>query len=226
MECEGGGFNLAAMQMGKYINVVPFLNGGNVHKFLAKVFSREEEKAPDYAYISELLKESRPGSGGVFFLPYLTGERFPVMDGDIRGCYLGLGQETGAADMARSALEGAAYSIRQGLELFSDPAERITLIGGGAREAAWCRILSSIMGKEIYVYQNPDLLPALAIASAVFLAEGMIRDYKDFIKSLESRGYCTVCEPEPGTKELYDGLYEKYKRIYPMVKEFYRRNDR
>lgn len=222
MECEGGGFNLAAMQREKYINVVPFFNGGNVHKFLGKVFSRNQDGKPDYDYVSALLAESRPGGNGVFFLPYLAGERFPVVDEEIRGCYLGIGQETTASDLARSALEGVAFSIRQGLELFDSPVKKLTLIGGGAREEAWCRILSSVMGAEIYVYKNPDLLPALAIASSVFLAEGLIQDYEEFIRGLERQGYCTICRPEAGTGALYDELFEKYKTIYPMVRGFYK----
>lgn len=233
MECEGGGFNLAAMQTGRYINVVPFFNGGNVHKFLAKIFAvpdgrsgepcpAKESRSPDYETVSRLLEKGSPGSHGVYFLPYLAGERFPVMDEDIRGCYLGLSQETTAADMAQSALEGVAYSIRQGLELFGCPVKKLTLIGGGARETAWCRILCNVMGTRLYVYRNPDLLPALAIAASVFLAEGLIEDYEEFIGGLEAQGYCTVLEPDMAAKRQYDLYYVNYKKIYPLVREFYK----
>lgn len=274
MECEGGGFNLAAMQAGKYINVVPFFNGGNVHKFLGNIFSgtaratsqgpdiRTSQEpgirtsqgpgirtsqgpgiqtaqgldtqtvgcaaaagaaalSPDYEFVSRLLKSGTPGSHGVYFLPYLAGERFPVMDEAIRGCYMGLSQETTAADMAQSALEGVAYSIRQGLELFQTPVKKLTLIGGGAREAAWCRILCNVMGTRLYVYKNPDLLPALAIAASVFLAEGYIKDYEEFIGGLEAQGHCTVLEPDMAAKAQYDKCYVNYKKIYPLVREFY-----
>lgn len=224
MECKGGGFNLAAMQPGKYINVVPFFNGGNVHKFLGTVFSKtgEKEKGPDYETVSGLLRAGIPGSNGVYFLPYLAGERFPVMDEEIRGCYLGLSQETTAADMAQSALEGVAYSIRQGLEVFGQEVKKLTLIGGGAREAAWCRILSNVTGKPIYVYKNPDILPSLAIAAAAFLSEGLISGYEEFIGNLEAQGHCILVEPDTELAAGYDVSYEKYKRIYPLVREFYK----
>ena len=55
--------------------------------------------------------------------------------------------------MAQSVLEGVAFSIRQGLELFDHPASKITLIGGGARERRWCRILCNVMGQKIFVYK-------------------------------------------------------------------------
>ena len=68
MESEGGGFNLAAMQKDLLINVVPFLNGGNVHQLIAKILSRNPDGAPDFGYISELLEKAEPGSHGLFFL--------------------------------------------------------------------------------------------------------------------------------------------------------------
>ena len=223
MESEGGGFNLAAMQKDLVINVVPFLNGGNVHRLIAKIFSRDPDGAPDFEYISELLEKAEPGSHGLFFLPYVTGERFPIMDSSVRGSFLGLSQETTAADMAQSVLEGVAFSIRQGLELFDHPASKITLIGGGARERRWCRILCNVMGQKIFVYKDPDLLPALAIASAVFVAEGVIPDYKSFIETLENQGHCDTVEPDLEVSEKYHGIYQKYKNIYPLVREFYSR---
>ena len=223
MESEGGGFNLAAMQKDLLINVVPFLNGGNVHRLIAKILSRDPDGAPDFGYISEILEKAEPGSHGLFFLPYVTGERFPIMDSSVRGSFLGLSQETTAADMAQSVLEGVAFSIRQGLELFDHPASKITLIGGGARERRWCRILCNVMGQKIFVYKDPDLLPALAIASAVFVAEGVIPDYKSFIETLENQGHCDTVEPDLEVSEKYHGIYQKYKNIYPLVREFYSR---
>lgn len=43
-----------------------------------------------YQYVDRLLEDSRPGCGGLLFLPYLAGERFPVVDGKVRGCYIGV----------------------------------------------------------------------------------------------------------------------------------------
>ena len=107
------------------------------------------------------------------------------------------------------------------LELFDQPAKKITVIGGGARERRWCQILSNVMGQKIFVYKDPDLLPALAIASAVFVAEGVIPDYQAFISTLESRGHCDAVEPDPEISARYHGIYQRYKGIYPLVREFY-----
>lgn len=178
MGCGGGGFNLAAMEPGKYINVVPYLNGGNVHRFVSGLLTPGEGGEPDFDRMSGLLEKCVPGS----------------------------------------ALEGVAFSIRQGMELMAEPPRKITLIGGGAREKAWCKILCDVMGKPIYVYEKPDLLPALAIASSVMLARGSIQDYGEFIRRLQDSESCTVFRPRPDAAALYDRLYDRYKMLYPAVK--------
>lgn len=220
MDCNGGGFNLAAMQPGKYINVVPFLNGGNVHRFVSSLFTpKEDGREPDYGQMSGLLKRSEAGSHGVMCLPYLAGERFPVMDSEVRGAFFGIGMDTAREDMARSALEGVAFSIRQGMEIMAFPPEKISVIGGGAKEPVWCQILSDVIGRTVCVYEQPDVLPALAIASSVLLSSGRIKGYEDFIRGLQEDGNCRVFHPEPETVKLYDRLYEKYKMLYPTVKD-------
>ena len=219
MDCEGGGFNLAAMQPEKYINVVPFLNGGNVHRFVTSLLTPEKGGTkPDYRSMSELLNKSEPGSRGVMCLPYLSGERFPVMDSKIRGAFFGIGMDTKPQDMARSALEGAAFSIRQGMELMGDPPKTVSVIGGGAREPVWCRILSDVLGRPVYVFEKPDLLPALAIVSSVLLSRGKMKGYGEFTERLQSSENCRIFRPEPGNTALYQKLYEKYKQLYPAVK--------
>jgi xylulokinase len=80
-----GVFNLAAIPPDLYINVVPFLNAGGVHKWVGGLLWSAESGLDKYDYIDSLLENSAAGSGGLLFLPYLSGERFPVMDPKIRG---------------------------------------------------------------------------------------------------------------------------------------------
>lgn len=74
-----------------------------------------------------------PGCHGVLFLPYITGERFPVIDPDIRGAYYGITPDTSAEDLTRACLEGVAFSVRQGLELIDCEVKSVSLIGGGCK---------------------------------------------------------------------------------------------
>lgn len=204
---EAGVFNLAAAKADCYINVVPFLNAGGVHKWIAGVLG-------DYASTSALLAASAPGSHGVLCLPYLAGERFPVLDADATGCYLGLTPETSAADLARSALEGVAFSLRQGLEQLGAAPSSISLIGGGGREAVWCQILADVLGHDITVFQETAFFASQALAAVALRGLGQIDDYRDF----SAGGGYTLYTPHSENRQLYDGLYARYKKLYPALR--------
>lgn len=219
---DAGVFNLAAAAESRYINVVPFLNAGSVHRWISGVFSGPERQAAgdvDYENMAALLAASVPGSHGVLFLPYLVGERFPVLDPDIRGGYVGLTPQTTAADLARACLEGVAFSIRQGLEQLATRPEEISVIGGGGREAVWCQILVDVLGREVAVFRNAELLPSLAVSSMALLAMGKIRSYTQFTDALRGGENSVLYRPDPEARRLYDRVYSRYCRLYPALKD-------
>lgn len=213
---EAGVFNLAAAAKGHYINVVPFLNAGNVHGWVARTFA-----CGDYTAAGALLRASVPGSHGVFFLPYLNGERFPVLDPDIRGAYLGLTPETAPADLALAALEGVAFSLRQGfdqLDAAPSGADTISLIGGGSQEPVWCQLLADVLDHELLVFRDGEYLSCLAVAAAARLGLGELSSYRDFTHSLRSRELGVTVSPNPEAAALYARRYREYAKIYPALK--------
>lgn len=219
---DGGIFNLASFEEGLYINVVPFLNAGNVHKWVSGLFAPERaEGGIDYSFVDRELEESCAGSRGVVFLPYLNGERFPVMDTEVRGTFLGICADTSKGDLIRSCLEGVAFSIRQGIESIGIPSKKITVIGGGGRVALWNQILADVLRQNVYVYKNAEILPALALNASVLLEEGKITGYSEFTDLLQKEEFSVRYQPDPVNQELYEGLYKKYQKIYPMVKTYY-----
>lgn len=215
-----GVFNLAAMPTGKVINVIPFLNAGNVHHWVSALFSPATDKI-DYEGMNELLSGSEAGSHGVMALPYLAGERFPVPDPYVKGAYLGITLETGRADMARAMLEGVAYSIRQGLEGIGTPVKSISVIGGGGRVPAWCAMLSNILGQTVRVYKNANTLPARAIAAATLIGQKRLEGYEAFIQKINVQDCSIRYEPEALLVKRYDALYQHYKGLYPLVKDWF-----
>ncbi|HYE80635.1 MAG TPA: FGGY family carbohydrate kinase, partial [Clostridia bacterium] len=215
---RGNVFNLAAMPRNAYINVVPFFNAGNVHKWISKTLAKDNEQDEKYEYIDRLLEQSVPGSHGLMFLPYLTGERFPVVDTEIRGGFAGITPETTKQDMARACLEGVAFSIRQGIAGIGRRPTKISLIGGGALVKLWCQIFADILDHEVLVYDNSEFLPAVAIAAAVLIAQGKLMDYNKFTESLRQMNDCTCYKPDPQAVELYNKVYGKYCSIYPALK--------
>lgn len=213
-----GVFNLAAMPKNLYINVVPFLNAGSVHKWISKTLAKDREENERYDYVGKLLEESMPGSHGLIFLPYLVGERFPVMDAKIRGGFVGITPETTKQDMARSCLEGVAFSIRQGIESIGGKLHKISLIGGGAKVKVWCQIFADILDHEVLVYNDSEFLPSMAVAASVMVSQGIITDYHRFTDLLKQSENCIVYEPNPSAVEVLNKAYNTYCRIYPGFK--------
>ena len=220
MNQELGVFNLAAMPEDTYINVVPFFNAGNVHKWISSIFTRDHEKNEiDYEYVNHLLENSTVGSQGLLFLPYLVGERFPVVDTNVKGCYIGLTPKTSTEDMVRACLEGVAYSIKQGIDSIGESPVSVSIIGGGARVEKWCQIISDVLATEVHVYLQSETLPALAIASAVLLSEGLITNYEEFTKTLQQQEYCRIYQANEDNKSIYQRNYRNFLKVYPAIKD-------
>ncbi len=73
-----------------------------------------------YDQLTEEARNVPPGSEGLFFLPYLSGERTPHADPDARGCFVGLTVAHTRGHLVRSIFEGVTYSMRDSLEIFED----------------------------------------------------------------------------------------------------------
>jgi xylulokinase len=88
-------------------------------------------------------------SGGPVFLPYLTGERTPWMDPDLRAGWVGAGAADGPARLMRAAFEGVAFGVRAGLDALrahgAAPA-RLRLAGGGTVHPGWRQLLADALG--------------------------------------------------------------------------------
>jgi xylulokinase len=105
--------------------------------------------------------ESVPaGSGGLFFLPYLTGERSPHPDPLARGAFIGLTLAHDRRHLTRAVLEGVAFGLRDGLDLTTAaglPAPtQVRASGGGTASALWRQILADVLDAEIATVETTE----------------------------------------------------------------------
>jgi len=201
------------------LSVVPFLNAGNVHKWIAQIISPDGDQNK-YLYLTELLKTRTCGSNGLLFLPYLVGERFPIMDGETRGCFIGATPETRKADFVSACMEGVALSIRQGISAFHTIPKKITMIGGGVNDADWCQIFADVLGIPIEIFPQSEYMPAVSLAASVLLGQGKITGYDEFLSRLQKDN--KTYYPVARNTAVYDKLYERFIQIYPSVKGLFR----
>lgn len=143
----------------------------------------------------------------LYFLPYLSGERCPHNDGDIKGAFIGITHATTREDMQRAVFEGISFAIKDCIELCPDKISSATVCGGGTKSREWMQILSDILGIELKVINNEG--PSYG---AALLASG-IRRGPDVEYTLK---------PDLTLSGIYDKKYSKYKKLYPMIKDFYK----
>jgi xylulokinase len=183
----------------------------------------EVEAAPalgvdPYELLCEEAAGAEPGCEGLFFLPYLTGERTPHFDPDARGGWIGLTVRHNRQHLIRSVLEGVTYAMRDSLELIRemgvDPTE-VRLSGGGARGPLWRQIQADIYGREactINSHEGPALGAAL-LAQVGTGAFNSVPEACDRVIKVVDR-----IPPDPNAKAIHDRAYAIYRRLYPALR--------
>ena len=149
-----------------WYGMVALQNGGLAWTWVCRVLGM------DWPDLLAALDSAPPGSGGVVFRPFLTGERGGVAGPQARGSFAGLHPGTTRADLARSALEGVAFAVAAGLDLLGEPdrAVPVVLTGGGARSAAVQQLLADVLGRPV---QQVQVRSASAAGAAMVAARGV-----------------------------------------------------
>ncbi len=175
-----------------------------------------------YELLSLEAARAAPGSDGLFFLPYLSGERTPHMDPRARGCFIGLTLSHTKAHMARAVMEGVSFALKDSLLIMQELGvgiERIILSGGGARSRVWQQIQADIYGFPVQVVQR-DEHSSYGAALAAGVAAGEYRDLSDALSRARSDELLQAeyVYPIEGNVKLYQEQYEYYKALYPALK--------
>lgn len=125
-----------------------------------------------------LLREAsgaRAAEDGVFFLPYLLGERSPLWDPAAAGTFLGLQRHHGRAEMVRAVLEGVAFNLRSCLKAFADNGRApssLDVIGGGAASGEWLQVLADVWGLPVRRRSITEDANSLGAAVTTLVAVG------------------------------------------------------
>ena len=175
--------------------------------------------APGVAF-EELVEEAAqapPGSDGLLFLPYLTGERTPYPDPLARGAFVGLTVHHGRAHLTRAVLEGVAFGLRDSLELMlaaglSHPTE-IRATGGGIRSALWRQILADVLGAAIVTTTGAEGA-AQGAATLAAVGAGWFDTVQDACRALVRTGETT---PPSEAAGAYPRAYARYRELYPAL---------
>jgi xylulokinase len=171
----------------------------------------------DYDELVEAASDVRPGSEGLLFLPYLSGERTPHLDPKARGAFFGLTARHGVEHMTRAVMEGVIFSLRDSLEIMRGldvSVEDVRATGGGARSVLWRQLQADIYGTPIR-RTVADEGPAFGAALLAGVASGTYASVDEATSIVRLREEIT--EPDEERSKLYEEHYEVYRSLYPAT---------
>lgn len=160
-----------------------------------------------------------PGSEGLVFLPYLTGERTPHLDSMATGAFVGLTSRHTRGHMTRALMEGVLFSLRDGLEIIRALEVRPTEIratGGGAKSALWLQLQADVYGAPVHRLAVEEGA-AYGAALLGHIVAGTFADVEEATSVVR-----TVDEPtEPDRKAaaVYEESYAVYRTLYATMKD-------
>lgn len=162
-----------------------------------------------------------PLSHGLFWLPYLMGERTPHLDSTARGGWIGLTAKHTRADLLRSLLEGVSYSQKDCLDIIEAmgvSVESVRASGGGARSAFWRQLLADIFGKRVVTLASQEG-SAYGAALLALVGTGAYSSVPEACRAV-IREVDSVL-PRPHESQLYRRGHEVYRTLYPTLKPVY-----
>ncbi len=185
-------------------------------------FRNQLASQADYDALMQEAAAAPPRAQGLFWLPYLMGERTPHLDAAARGGWIGLTAWHTRADLIRSLIEGVCYSQKDCLDIIEslDVAVRSVRVSGGcARSSFWRRILADVLGKRIVVLASQEG-SAYGAALLGLVGTGTYGSVPEVCRAV----ICEIDSIEPHEAEA--GLYAKahtiYRKLYPALKPIYR----
>jgi xylulokinase len=179
-----------------------------------EVVAAKRRKVDPYELLIAEAAKSPPGSEGLFFLPYLTGERCPHPDPCARGGWIGLTARTRRRDMIRSLLEGVTFGMRDALEIMKQmniPITQIRASGGGARSDFWRHLQADIYNAPI-ILTNAAEGPAYGAALLAGVGTGAFKSVEEACKS--SIKQTKTIAPNKKLVALYDRFFPTYDKLY------------
>ena len=202
--------------------------GGSLQWFRNQLCQADVDKAKRkrcdvYDLLTEEAQTASAGSDGLFFLPYLSGERTPHADPMARGCFVGLTLAHTRAHMIRSIMEGVTYSMRDSLEIFEQlgvPVREIRASGGGSRSPFWRQIQADVFGRKVATI-NTEEGPAYGVALLAAVGAGEFKNIQEACAATIS--VVGTTKTNRPARRHYDAAFPIYQDLYQSLKDDFKK---
>ena len=175
-------------------------------------------KTNDYAGAN---KDVSLGENSVYFLPYLMGERSPHNDVNARGAFLGMRANTTREEMNLAVLEGVAFALRDCVEVARSSGivvSKTAICGGGAKSEVWKKIIANVLNAEV-VSLETEQGPSYGAAILAMVGTGEYATVKEATDRIVKEKSSVL--PEKDLTEKYEAKYQKFKKLYPCLKNWF-----
>jgi xylulokinase len=194
------------------------LSAGMALRWFKQSFLGNEKS---YAELDELARLTPAGSEHLYFLPYLVGERSPLMDPEARAGFIGftLRHQTGHA--ARAVMEGVAFALRQILETMTAAGAtlgtELVASGNGLGSDLWRSIVADILNRPLLRSNDPYPSERAAVGAAMLagIGSGQFSGFDQISQYLPA--FDQVTTPDPGNAAIYEKRYQEFIQIYPSL---------
>ena len=152
---------------------------------------------------------------------HLMGERSPHNNPDARGVFFGMSMDSTRADMTQAVLEGVAFGLRDSLEVARSlgiKIERTKICGGGAKSPLWKKIIANVMNLKVDVLEVEEG-PSMGGAMLAAVGCGAYPDVETIGKKMAH--VVDTVEPEPELVAKYEERYQKFRKLYPAMKDLF-----
>jgi len=164
----------------------------------------------------------KAGSEGLFFLPYLTGERTPYPDPLARAAWVGLTVRHTRAHMTRAVLEGVAFGIKDNFRLILQAGlgsiEQVRISGGGAKSGLWRQIMADVLGVELVTVNTTE---GAAFGAALLAGVGA-GVYENVPAACDATIQITGRTSPTHATRVYQDYYPHYRALYPALASEYK----
>lgn len=205
------------MTAGAFAGTYALSAGMSTSGSLTRWFRDELSGDATYEQLFSAVSGVAPGSEGLLFLPYMSGERTPLHDPNARGVIAGLSLSHGRDHLFRAALEGVAYGVRHNLEIFEAigaNVNRIVAVGGGTSGGTWVQIVSDATG-HVQTVPDPNLGAPIGSAFLGGMAAGVLERSDLAGWQSPTRPF----EPDLSKRHVYDSYFAKFLKLYRDTSE-------
>ena len=176
-----------------------------------------------YELINAEIEKSPPGARGVYFLPYLLGERSPRWNPNAKGAWIGLKLQNKREDLLRAVLEGVSLNLGVILAVIGEfvPAREMILIGGGAKGSTWQQLLADVFDLPVLV---PERLEEATSMGAAIIGGVGVGCFESFDSAERFVRIKHRLDPDPervrlyrAMRPLFDDCYRALEPIFKMI---------